>query len=288
MKRIVIVSGLSGAGKSSVLKILEDSGFEVIDNLPLSLLEQVIAGAAADSSIAVGIDVRTRDFDCEKLCAICGDLKKDPNIAERIVFLDCDDEKLMLRFTETRRAHPLAKDMKLSDGIALERRLTAPLRAKSDIVVDTTDLKPPQLRARLQSEFGAAIRRELFVSVVSFSYREGLPRDADLVFDARFLRNPYYDPTLRELTGQDPRVGAYIAEDPDFSAFFDRLTGFIAPLLPRFKQEGKTRLTVAIGCTGGKHRSVYTAERLYKWLLEQKTCMVALTHRELEKNKQDK
>ncbi len=288
MKRIVIVSGLSGAGKSSVLKILEDSGFEVIDNLPLSLLEQVIAGAAADSSVAVGVDARTRDFDCEKLCAICGDLKKDPNIAERIMFLDCDDEKLLLRFTETRRAHPLAKDTKLSDGIASERRLTAPLRAKSDIVIDTTDLKLPQLRARLKAEFGAAIRQELFVSVVSFSYREGLPRDADLVFDARFLRNPYYDPNLRELTGQDPRVGAYIAQDPDFAAFFDRLTGFIAPLLPRFRQEGKTRLTIAVGCTGGKHRSVYTAEQLYKWLLEQKTCMVALTHRELEKNKQDK
>ena len=288
MKRIVVVSGLSGAGKSSVLKILEDIGFEVIDNLPLSVLQQVIAGTTDNSSVALGVDARTRDFNCEKLCTICAEIKKDDNIAEKIIFLDCDDEKLLRRFTETRRSHPLAKNKKLSDGIALERELMKPLREKSDLVIDTTDMKISQLRAVVQTEFNLSSDQQIVVSVMSFSYREGLPREADLIFDVRFLRNPHYDPDLRPLTGQDSKVGAYISEDPDYSSFFNRLTSFICPLLPRFKQEGKAHLTIGIGCTGGKHRSVYIAEQLYKWLLDQKKCIVTLTHRELDKNKQEK
>ncbi len=288
MKRIVIVSGLSGAGKSSVLKILEDMGFEVIDNLPLSVLSQVIDASAQEASIALGIDARTRDFDCSKLCRICSEIKKDPQIAEKIIFLDCDDEQLLRRFTETRRSHPLAKNKKISDGILLERQLLSSLREQSDIVIDTTNMKIPQLRSAVQTEFSFGHSKKLVVCVMSFSYREGLPREADLVFDVRFLRNPHYDPELRPLTGQDPNVGAYIAKDPDYAVFFNRLTELLTPLLPRFIQEGKSHLTVALGCTGGKHRSVYTAEQLYKWFLNQKACIVTLTHRELEKNKQEK
>lgn len=288
MKRIIIVSGLSGAGKSSVLKILEDLGFEVIDNLPLSVLQQVISGTADNKSVALGVDARTRDFDCEKLCAICSEIKKDPTIGEKIIFLDCDDEKLLRRFTETRRSHPLAKNKKLSDGIASERDLMSDLRKKSDIIIDTTDMKISDLRSVVQAEFSESVSKQMVVSVMSFSYREGLPREADLVFDVRFLRNPHYDPDLRPLTGQSEKVGAYIEQDPDYFSFFKRLKDFIAPLLPRFEQEGKTRLTIAVGCTGGKHRSVYMAEQLYKWLLDQKTCIVTLTHRELDKNKQEK
>ena len=288
MKRIIIVSGLSGAGKTSVLKILEDLGFEVIDNLPLSVLRQVISGTKPDSSVALGVDARTRDFDCETLCAICTEIKKDNDIAEKIIFLDCDDEKLLRRFTETRRSHPLAKNKKLSDGIALERRLMSSLREKSDIIIDTTDMKISQLRSAVQSEFNTEESGKITVSVISFSYREGLPREADLVFDVRFLRNPYYDPELRPLTGKTDEVGAYIEQDPDYSSFFNRLKDLISLLLPRFQQEGKTHLTIAVGCTGGKHRSVYTAEQLYKWLLDQKKCIVTLTHRELDKNKQEK
>jgi len=288
MKGIVIVSGLSGAGKSSVLKILEDSGFEVIGNLPLSVLPQVIADTADNSRVAIGIDARTRDFDCEKLCCLYSEIKKDANIAGKIIFLDCDDEHLLRRFTETRRSHPLAKNKKLSDGIAQERALLTPLRNKSDLIIDTTDLKISQLRTIVESEINAAAAKEITVSVMSFSYREGLPREADLVFDVRFLRNPYYDPTLRSLTGKDRSVGDYIEQDSDFIPFFKQLTTFLSLLLPRFMQEGKSRLTIAIGCTGGKHRSVYVAEQLYKWLLSQKTCIVILTHRELDKNKQEK
>ena len=288
MKRFVIVSGVSGAGKSSVLKILEDTGFEVIDNLPLSLLSQVISDTKDDSSVAVGIDARTRDFDCDELCRLCAEIKKDKDIAEKIIFLDCDDERLLRRFTETRRSHPLARNKKLSDGIAQERALMAPLRKKADMIIDTTELKISQLRATIESEINAASAKELLVSVMSFSYREGLPREADLVFDVRFLRNPYYDPDLRALTGKHPLIGAYIEQDEDYASFFKRLTDFLQPLFPRFQQEGKTRLTIAVGCTGGKHRSVYIAEQLYKWLFSQKTCIVTLTHRELDKIKQEK
>lgn len=288
MKKVIIVSGLSGAGKSSVLKILEDSGFEVIDNLPLSVLSQVIEGTQDNACIALGIDARTRDFNCEKLCDLCSEIKKDKNIAEKIIFLECDDEHLLRRFTETRRSHPLAKNKELINGITLERKLMEPLRDKSDMIIDTTEMKTSALRSIVEAEIQSASAKELFVSVMSFSYREGLPREADLVFDVRFLRNPYYDIKLRHLTGKDPSIGEYIAQDEDFSSFFNRLTGFIHPLLTRFLQEGKARLTIAVGCTGGKHRSVYVAEQLYKWLLSEKKCILTLTHRELDKNKQEK
>lgn len=288
MKRIVIISGVSGAGKTSVLKILEDLGFEVIDNLPLSLLRQVVSDTADNSRVAVGIDARTRDFDCDTLCLLCSEVKKAPDIAEKIIFLDCDDEHLLRRFTETRRSHPLAKNKRLTDGIALERELMTPLRDKSDLVIDTSDLKIAQLRTIIESEINAALIKELVVSVMSFSYREGLPREADLVFDARFLRNPFYDQALRPLTGKDPSVGDYIEQDPDYALFMNKLKDLLSILLPRFIQEGKARLTIAVGCTGGKHRSVYIAEQLYKWLLSQKQCIVILTHRELDKMKQEK
>lgn len=284
MKQIIIVSGMSGAGKSTVLKVFEDLDFEVIDNLPLSLFSSVIAGAG-DKPLAVGIDARTRGFDYEELCRVCTEVKKDTNIAEKVIFLDCDDEKLLRRFTETRRSHPLAKDKKLSDGIALERRMMAPLRKNADTVIDTTDMKASELRHTIEVQFKSLAPKDIVVSIISFSFREGLPREADMVFDVRFLRNPHYDPELRPMTGRDIPVGTYIAQDPDFSSFFEHLTDFLTPLFPRFVQEGKSHLTIAIGCTGGKHRSVYVAEQLYKWLLEKKKCIVTLTHRELEKNK---
>lgn len=284
MKQIIIVSGMSGAGKSTALKVFEDLDFEVIDNLPLSLFSSVISGAG-DKPLAVGIDARTRGFDYEELCRVCTEVKKDTNIAEKVIFLDCDDEKLLRRFTETRRSHPLAKDKKLSDGIALERRMMAPLRENADTVIDTTDMKASELRHAIETQFKSLAPKDIVVSIMSFSFREGLPREADLVFDVRFLRNPHYDPELRPMTGQDAPVGAYISEDPDFPSFFKHLTDFLAPLFPRFLQEGKSHLTIAVGCTGGKHRSVYVSEQLYKWLSEKKKCIVTLTHRELEKNK---
>lgn len=280
---IVVVTGMSGAGKTTVLKILEDLGYEAVDNLPLSLMPQLIKEVSASTSLALGIDARTRGFDCDKLCSLCEQLKSNPLISEKIIFLDADEEKLLRRFTETRRSHPLAKNKSIRDGLAQERRVLEPLRSRADMIIDTTELKPVQLRHYIENNIIADVPREMVVSIMSFSYRQGLPREADLVFDARFLNNPYYEPELKELTGRDAAIQEYVSKDPDFSSFWKDLKGLLTLLLPRFTHEGKSYLTVAVGCTGGRHRSVYVAEKLYEWLLSEKKYTVTLTHRELDK-----
>lgn len=286
-KVLYVVTGMSGAGKTTVLKTLEDVGCEVIDNLPLSLLSSAVSDLKPGIPLAVGLDARTRDFDAAKLTAVLDRLSQTPDVCARMVFLDCDDDKLLRRFTETRRSHPLAKNKGVGEGLALEREMLEPLKARADVIIDTTDLKAGDLRLYVENHVIAKRERELVVSVTSFSYRQGVPREADLVFDVRFLRNPHYEPNLRPLTGKDTAVAAYIAEDEDFPAFFKRLTEFLEPLFPRFSREGKHYLTIAVGCTGGKHRSVYVAERLYGWLSEKKEYIVTLTHRELDKRLQD-
>ncbi|MGE4219866.1 MAG: RNase adapter RapZ [Alphaproteobacteria bacterium] len=190
----------------------------------------------------------------------------DPRFAVRTLFLDCDDEVLMRRFTETRRRHPLAADRPLPDTIRLERRLLARLRDRADLVIDSTNKSQWELKAALSERFRLERDQGLSLFVTSFSFRQGLPREADLVFDVRFLANPHYDPVLRPLTGQDAPVDAAVAADPDFPAFFERLTGMLEVLLPRYRREGKSYLTIAIGCTGGRHRSVAVTERLARWL----------------------
>ncbi len=282
-RTVFVITGMSGAGKTTALKALEDSGFEVIDNLPLSLLPSAAADTSSKQPLAVGVDARTRDFDPDRLSVVCEELSANPEVSEKIIFLDCDDDKLLRRFTETRRSHPLAKNKSVGEGLALERKMTGPLRARADVVIDTTDLKAADLRLYVENNLIGAKENGLVVSVVSFSYREGLPREADLVFDVRFLRNPHYDPDLRPMTGKDAPVAQYIAADEDFDGYFSRLTAFLDPLLPRFLREGKRYLTIAVGCTGGRHRSVFTAERLYEWLLNKKGYIVTLTHRELDK-----
>lgn len=282
-RTVFVITGMSGAGKTTALKALEDSGFEVIDNLPLSLLPSAAADTSSKQPLAVGVDARTRDFDPDRLSVVCEELSANPEVSEKIIFLDCDDDKLLRRFTETRRSHPLAKNKSVGEGLALERKMTGSLRARADVVIDTTDLKAADLRLYVENNLIGAKENGLVVSVVSFSYREGLPREADLVFDVRFLRNPHYDPDLRPMTGKDAPVAQYIAADEDFDGYFSRLTAFLDPLLPRFLREGKRYLTIAVGCTGGRHRSVFTAERLYEWLLNKKGYIVTLTHRELDK-----
>ncbi|MGN0905263.1 MAG: RNase adapter RapZ [Alphaproteobacteria bacterium] len=284
VRPVVIVTGMSGAGKTTALKVLEDLGYEVIDNLPLALLPSLAQETDPNRPpLAVGVDARTRGFDGERLSAFCDALLREDGVSGRIVFLDCDDGKLLRRFTETRRSHPLAKNKSVSEGLAQERRLMEPLRSKADFVIDTTDLKPADLRHYIEKHFAPGRSGGMVVSVMSFSFRQGLPGDADLVFDVRFLRNPFYEPALRPLTGRDGPIADYVAADPEFDGFFERLTGFIEPLLPRFAREGKSYLTIAVGCTGGRHRSVFTAERLYAWLLAKKEYTVTLTHRELDK-----
>ena len=281
---VVLVTGMSGAGKTTALKALEDNGFEVIDNLPVALLPSLFSQKNAEKPLAVGIDMRTRDFDAQKIYDMFKELKMSAGLNEQIVFLDCSDEKLLKRFTETRRAHPLAKNKSIAEGIAEERNRLELLRTNADFIVDTTRMRAAELSRYIEKNVVGAMSRKTVVTVCSFSYRDGVPAQADLVFDVRFLRNPHYDLVLRPLTGKDAAVADYIRQDKDFGAFFTKITDLLSLLLPRYVEEGKSYLTIAIGCTGGKHRSVFTAESLYAWLLEKKMYTVVLEHHALEHN----
>ena len=284
--RVVLVTGLSGAGKSSALRVLEDLGYEAIDNAPASLLPAIVGLPAGDPGdlrrvpLAIGVDSRTRGFD-SGLAEQVKDLERSPGLELLVLFLDCEDGVLARRFAETRRRHPLARSGPVADGIALERAALAPLKARAGLVVDTTDLRPGELREILAGHFTLGAASGLAISVLSFSYREGLPREADLVFDVRFLANPHYVDALRPGTGRDPEVGAYIEADPNFATAFGAMSALLRLLIPAYHREGKSYLTIAIGCTGGRHRSVFTAERIAD-ALRTDGLPVRLRHRELE------
>ncbi|HJS30589.1 MAG TPA: RNase adapter RapZ [Alphaproteobacteria bacterium] len=284
---VAIVTGMSGAGKSTALKALEDSGYEAVDNLPLSLLVSLVRPEdGVGRPIAVGVDTRTRDFSVAAFDAAIDRLRAEPSFETRLVFLDSEDEVLRRRFTETRRRHPLAADRPVTDGIRAERDLIVPLRGRADLVIDTSTLSGADLKRLVQEHFGLGARAGMAVSVISFAYRHGLPREADLVFDIRFLANPHYRPELQALSGRDGAVAAFIARDAAFQPFFEGLTTMLRTLLPRFESEGKSYLTIAVGCTGGRHRSVFVAERLAEWLggLGRR---VNLIHRDIERGGSD-
>ncbi len=279
---VLLVTGMSGAGKSTALKALEDLGYEAIDNLPLSLLSSMVRpGDGFDRPLAIGVDIRTRDFEVALFIRQVEDLMAQPELEVGLLFLDCDDEVLQRRFTETRRRHPLAADRPLTDGIRTERQRLARLRDRADPAIDTSDFTAADLGRWIKDHFSTGRQQSLPIFVTSFSYARGLPREADLVFDVRFLRNPHYQESLRPLDGRDPAIGAFIAEDPGFQEFFDNLTGLLLPLLDRYEREGKSYLTVAIGCTGGRHRSVFTAQRLAASLAEAGRT-VSVGHRDVE------
>ncbi len=264
--RLFLVTGMSGAGKTSALHAFEDLGFETVDNLPVALLAAALRGGGLDRPIAVGVDVRTRDFDANRVVRELEDLAAQSDVTPTVLYLDCDDEVLSQRYTETRRPHPLAADRPVINAIAIERDILSPLRSVADQVIDTTALKTSDLKRHIQQSYGGGGTQAMHIHLVSFGYRNGVPRDADLLFDARFLRNPHYDADLKPLSGLDPEVGAYIAADPDFDSFVSNMKTLLEPLLPRYRDEGKSYLTVAIGCTGGRHRSVYIVELLSEWL----------------------
>ena len=263
---ILIVSGMSGAGKSSTLKALEDMDYEAVDNLPLGLVETLLRSAKGGEGpprpLAFGIDTRTRAFDADALVARLRALRAD-GVDIRLLYLDCADDELTRRFSETRRRHPLAADRPAADGIGRERALTAPLRRWADMVIDTTGLSVADLRRRIGERLGRHGEGGLTVTIESFGFAGGLPRDADLVFDMRFLANPHWDVTLRPLTGQDPAVAAFVAADVAFAPAVDRIADLLLTLLPGYGAEGKAYLTIAIGCTGGRHRSVAVACELH-------------------------
>jgi UPF0042 nucleotide-binding protein len=281
-RQVVLVTGLSGAGKASILRVLEDLGYETVDNPPLSVLEAVVGDG--DQPLAAGIDSRTRDFDGPAAMRLLERLRERPDIVVTVVFAIAEPDILLRRFTETRRRHPLAPGgpmgHSVAEGIAREAALLARLRETAELVIDTSDLPLPELRRMIERRFGIEGAPGMGVSVLSFGFPKGLPREADLVFDLRFLRNPHYIDDLRPLTGRDAAVAAYIDADPDFGPFWRRMTDMLGMLLPRYAQEGKKYLTIAFGCTGGKHRSVLAAERLAHHL-HTSGWRVALHHREL-------
>jgi len=279
---VVVVTGMSGAGRSTALKALEDLGYEAVDNLPLSLLSSLLTpGTAAARPLAIGVDARTRDFGPALFLEELDELVRHRKFIVRVLFLDCDSEVLQRRFSETRRRHPVTPDRRVTDGIKRERAMLEPLRDRADEVIDTTDMAIGDLKRLLDSNYALERLPGLAVFVTSFAYRHGLPHEADLVFDVRFLKNPHYVEKLRPLSGLDKPVGDFIEADPDLETYFSNLTTFLEPLLPRFDAEGKSYLTVAVGCTGGKHRSVYLAERLGVWL-ETKGERVSVNHRDLK------
>ena len=277
--KLVLVTGMSGAGKSVALKALEDCGFEAIDNIPLAFLP-ALTNPQTTGNLVVGSDIRSRDFSADPFIATITPLRLNPEIEFTMLFLDSDDEILRRRYTETRRRHPLTLDRPVLDGIQHERQLLQKIRDAADKVIDTSDYQAADLRTIITSHF-ASTERRLSLVLTSFSFRRGVPRDADMVFDVRFLKNPHYDPELKMQTGMDEAVGTYIETDSGFSDFYTKLNELLQPLLPRFLEEGKNYLTIAIGCTGGRHRSVYMVQKLGGFL-ESVGYKVTLRHRDLE------
>lgn len=292
--RIVLVSGLSGAGKASILRALEDLGYEAVDNPPLTMVADVVN--RSERPLAIGLDARSRGFNPELVLSTLATLCQNTALRPELIYAWADETVLLRRFTETRRRHPLAPQGRVADGITNESALTHSLRENADLVIDTSDLPLAELRKIIETRFrpdisAGAQQPGLAVSLVSFAFPAGLPREADMVFDARFLRNPHYDPVLRPRTGLDNDVAAYIEADPDFDNFVNNIKALLALVLPRFVQEGKKYATIAIGCTGGRHRSVHIVELLARGLLmqtdskmDQKEWRITVTHRELERD----
>ena len=271
-KRILLVTGLSGAGRTTALKTLEDIGWETVDNLPLHLVDRLLSaplpeGATdAERALAIGIDSRTRGFDAAAIVRRVQTLREAQGHAIDIAFFDCADAVLARRFSETRRRHPLALDRPSEDGIERERELLKPLRDAADYLIDTSDTNSNALQQDMRGRFGDAAAATPTLVVMSFGYARGLPRNADLVFDMRFLRNPHWVPALRPGTGRDAAVADYVAADPSYAPALERIEELLIGLLPGYAREGKSYVTVAFGCTGGRHRSVHCAERVARRL----------------------
>ncbi len=289
---VLIVTGMSGAGRSTAINALEDLGYEPLNNFPLALLETVIApvaqpaqpgaAGAVQRPIAFGIETRTRGFSTRALTACLDMLRSRFRLGALLVFLDCADEVLVARFSETRRRHPLAPAEDPATGVARERAILEEVRARADVVIDTTGMTPHQLKQELGNRFAQGYAAGLSVSVQSFSYKRGAPHDADMVLDCRFLRNPYWDESLRALDGTDERIQSFVSADPMFWPFFDKLSELTLMLLPAYKAEGKAYFSIALGCTGGRHRSVSVTQML-AGRIERAGWPVAVRHRELER-----
>jgi len=281
-QRVVLVTGPSGAGRSTAIDVLEDLGYEAIDNLPLSLVPRLLDGPARGVPLALGLDVRNRDFSAANLIELIDRLTRLPDYEPEVLYLDCSTEQLLRRFNETRRRHPLRSEGSPLDAIIAERDMLAAVKTRADVLVDTSELSPHDLKAELARWFEVDRGRRLTVSVQSFSYKRGVPRGVDMMFDCRFLANPHWQPGLRPLDGRNPEVQAYVTADPRFAEFFERVRDLVLFALPAHLEEGKAHLVIGFGCTGGQHRSVTMAEKMAD-ALAKGGWQVSTRHRELER-----
>jgi RNase adapter protein RapZ len=285
-RRLVLVTGPSGAGRSSAIRMLEDLGYEAIDNMPLRLIRPLLDDPIPDKPVALGMDPRNRDFSVTAIMDALGQIAAVPGLVPELLYLDCSTDILLNRFSETRRRHPLAAADRVEAGIQRELELLEPLKARADVLIDTSELNVHQLRAEVEHWFSPGGHSQLAVSIQSFSYKRGLPRSVDMVFDCRFLKNPFWEPSLRSGTGQDKAVQEYIWTDERAPVFAEKLRDMLLWLLPAYVQEGKSHLSVALGCTGGQHRSVAMAETLAAALAEA-DWQVSIRHRELDRRKRE-
>lgn len=266
VQRILLVTGMLGAGKSTALKELEDLGWESIDNFPVRLLPRLLKGDATNHPLAIGFDCRTRGFVPADIIKQVKALAESNNVELTTLFLDCAGDELSRRFDETRRRHYLAQDMPVPAGIKAERELLAPLRSWAEVLIDTTDYSTNDLKQAIREQFSQTAPQDMTITVSSFAFSRGMPPAIDLVFDMRFLDNPHWQPGLKELTGLDQPVADYISANPLFDSAFSKMRDLILELLPQYSKQGKRYVNIAFGCTGGKHRSVFTAERMAKAL----------------------
>jgi UPF0042 nucleotide-binding protein len=265
--RVILVTGMSGAGRNFTLKTLEDIGYETVDNLPLSFLSLIInPDSPLLHPLAIGIDVRTRDFSTTQFLEQIKTLGQRDNVQLEIVFCDCDDDVLARRYTESRRKHPLSSERPALDGIRAERMILKPILPVVTYTLDTTYLSITETRQILRHQFSLERNPQTFIQIVSFGFKHGMPRESDMVLDVRFLKNPYYDEQLRPFSGEDLPVAQFIENDPLIKPFIDQIKSTLSLMLPRFDEEGRSYFTLAFGCTGGQHRSVYCAQTVYNWL----------------------
>jgi RNase adapter protein RapZ len=279
---LVFVTGPSGAGRTTTIRVLEDLGYEGIDNIPLSLVPRLVEGPPLGRPIALGLDVRNRDFNTTSLIELIDKLTRDPRVDLEVLYLDCAPSVLIQRFSETRRRHPLAPDETPAQGVEREIDLLAPIRVRADHLIDTTELTQHDLKADIARRFDPGTTGRLSVSVQSFSYKRGVPRGMDMIFDCRFLANPHWQAALRPLDGRDPKVESFVRADPRFAEFLQRVRELLLFLLPAHVDEGKAHLAIGFGCTGGQHRSVAMAEMVGSALAEA-GWPVSKRHRELER-----
>ena len=280
--RLILVSGPAGAGRTTAIRSLEDLGFEAIDNLPLDLVKSVLKPKKASEKIAIGLDTRGRDFTVEGLLGLLKSLSSLEHVDFELLYLSCTMEVLLRRYSETRRRHPLADGKSPHEGIEQELILLEPIRHKADILIETSELTPHDLRDSIKQLFLNTGVNLLSISLKSFSYKRGLPRGADITLDCRFLKNPHWQDELRDKTGLDPSVSEFVATDPKFSEFIERVTKLLLFLLPSFKEEGKSSVEIGFGCTGGIHRSVAVTETVAKKLADS-GWNVSIKHREIER-----